>query len=348
MGYQSTRRTEDSPHSLEQNLFTKRGLGLIDFKLHNKALLLRWIWKLYSSQESLWFTLANKLFSPQRGCKSLILWIKNGSFFWKDLRSLFPMFQLSTQIHVRNGLLTSFWFDNWGGRPLFFLSKRFHQPPRARICLKAGLQQVNNLLPSPMLLNTLSILTNAPVMLSPNGFDTAHCRWSSDESFSVAAVYKCWASAGKFASPFEWIWKLKVSPSIKLFLYLMSNDRLLTKQQLQKRGVFTQPGCVLCNTGSEEDNLHLFFSSPFSDHLWSRLTTLYQTPVMTTSYSTRETLLLFFKRSTLSTFQSTLLVSALYIIWMERNNRTFRNSQRTIEDLVRWVMVEATMLLRSC
>ncbi|KAJ1686499.1 hypothetical protein LUZ63_017889 [Rhynchospora breviuscula] len=324
------------------------GLGLLDFKLHNRALLLRWIWKLYTCRQSLWFALASNLFSAKRGCNSPALWVNGGSFFWRDLRSLFPLLQLSTRVTVQSGVDTSFWFDNWGGKPLSFLVKGIVRPPKSRLCLKDGLQHAALLLPLPRLLETHSILARAPTVLSPGRKDTIRWRWSSYGRFSVATTYKCWSTARKLGLPLNWIWKLKAPPSLKLFLYLLSNDRLLTRQQLSKRGIQTQGGCAFCDTDFLEDSLHLFFGCPFSAQLRLRLHTLYNTSAVIPSYSTKEVVLFLFKSNTLNDFQLTLLTTSLYALWLERNNRTFRNFSRSVAGLVEWIIVEARSYFNFC
>ncbi|KAJ4808570.1 RNA-directed DNA polymerase (reverse transcriptase)-related family protein [Rhynchospora pubera] len=317
------------------------GLGLLDFKLHNRALLLRWVWKLYTCRQSLWFALASNLFSARRGCKSPALWVSGGSFFWRDLRSLFPLFQLSTRVTVQSGVDTSFWYDNWGGKPLSFLFKGVERPPKSGMCLKDGLQDALVLLPLPRQLETHSILAMAPTVLSPGRIDALRWRWSPDGRFSVATTYKCLSTAGKLGSPLNWIWSLKAPPSLKLFLYLLSNDRLLTRQQLSKRGIMSQGGCALCDSDLLEDSLHLFFECPFSAQLRLRLHTLYNTPAVVPSHSTKEAVLFFFKGNNLNDFQLTLLATSLYALWLERNNRTFRSSTRAVPTLLEWIMAEA-------
>ncbi|KAJ3687082.1 hypothetical protein LUZ61_016246 [Rhynchospora tenuis] len=325
------------------------GLGLLDFRLHNRALLLRWIWKLYAFHDSLWFSIASKLFCPQRGCKSPSLWLQDGSFFWRDIRSLFHLFQLSTKMQVQNGVATSFWFDNWGGQPLYFLKKRSLRPPRSRLCLKDGLLHATEILPTPHQLEVHSVLSMAPTTLSSHGTDTIQWRWTYDGKFSVASAYKCWISAGKLISAFIWIWKLKVPPTLKLFLYLLSNDRLLTKDQLGKRGLQTQPGCVLCDSAIVlENTFHLFFECPFTIHLQRTLHCLHQTPAPTPASCVSEALLQMFKSTALNNFQQTLLATHLYAVWLERNNRTFRSSTRPIQVLAQWIALEAESYCKCC
>ncbi|KAJ4821284.1 RNA-directed DNA polymerase (reverse transcriptase)-related family protein [Rhynchospora pubera] len=322
------------------------GLGILDFCLHNKALLLRWLWKLYTDQSSLWFKVANTLLEAQRGCKSPSLWITEGSFFWRDLRSLFPLFQLSTRTQVLSGTESSFWYDNWGGKPLFFLTKSGGKPARPRICLKEGLTRINELLPRPYNLDSHYVVSNAPLALHHSGSDSVQWIWSADRNFSVASTYKALCSAGKLKSPFTWIWKLRIPPSIRFFLFLLSCDRVLTRQQLSKRGLHTHVGCDFCSSTDLEDSLHLFFTCPFSISVRRRLQVLFQTLCLSSSVSTRQALLSLFLSDSLSHLQSTVLATSLFAVWLERNNRVFRSSSRNVQNLVERISAEANSFSR--
>jgi hypothetical protein len=54
--------------------------------------------------------------------------------------------------------------------------------------------------------------------------------------------------------------------SIKIFLWLMSNDALLTKDNLKKRKWQGDPSCVFCDC--EETISHLFFQCPVAKVIW--------------------------------------------------------------------------------
>lgn len=45
-------------------------------------------------------------------------WLLEGSFFWKQLHKLLPLFRQSTQWVIADGKRISFWYDAWGEEPL--------------------------------------------------------------------------------------------------------------------------------------------------------------------------------------------------------------------------------------
>jgi hypothetical protein len=60
-----------------------------------------------------------------------------------------------------------------------------------------------------------------------------------------------------------WIWKSKCMPKIKLFSWLLLNDKLNTRNMLKRRRKYLESGynCVLCREGMEETREHLFLTT---------------------------------------------------------------------------------------
>jgi hypothetical protein len=93
------------------------GLGLLNTKKMNIALLLKWVWRLYREDDAIWakivrakYTDADNLFAGSG---------QGGSPFWKSIHKIKHYFALGTKLTVRNGARTRFWLDWWiGGAPL--------------------------------------------------------------------------------------------------------------------------------------------------------------------------------------------------------------------------------------
>ncbi|KAJ3700519.1 hypothetical protein LUZ61_004224 [Rhynchospora tenuis] len=325
------------------------GLGLVDLKLQNQALLLRWIWNLYTKQESLWGCAATNLYCHTDTQASPLTWKISGSFFWRDLRSLFPLFQLSTRMTIQSGRSTSFWFDNWAGQPLCLLSA-IHQnrPINSRISFALAFQRLPQLLPRPFDNRTHLIIASGLEVALTSGNDSVYWYWSSSGKFSVSSFYNSFALAGKTCSPCCFIWNCKSPPSIKLFLYFLFHDRLLTRDQLRRRNVVTPPFCVLCSLQQVETSLHLFFHCPFVAAVWSSLQLTSLSNIASSFVSTQEGLLHAMIALQATRFQHTLLATSLWGIWLERNQRIFRNSSRPTSVLVDWISSEAGAFFRCC
>ncbi|KAJ4819020.1 RNA-directed DNA polymerase (reverse transcriptase)-related family protein [Rhynchospora pubera] len=325
------------------------GLGLKNISLQNRAFLLRWLWFLYNNHNSLWFKTTSKIYSPVRGDVSPIVWNKNGSFFWKDIRSLRHLFQISTRSSIASGINTSFWYDNWAGKPLVPILKGTAKPPRERISYKQGIAALNLRLPRPWELTTQLLLLDFPTTLHSDEYDHLIWRWNADGNFSVSSFYNTFSTAGKLSNNLTCLWSFKVPPSLKFFMFLLSNNKLLTQQQLLRRNLLPlPPHCVMCNQSLLEDSLHLFFSCPFANRAWQRLRNHVSLPPLVESFSARESLLATLQqRSTVLIFQ-TRLTTFFWAIWQERNNRIFRRNSRNIELLCNWILSESTLYFKHC
>jgi hypothetical protein len=119
------------------------GLGLINTRLMNISLMLKWIWKLYQGAEGLWADLirakylrGNDLFSPVVPTK--------GSQFWNAIQKIKWYFKLGARHSVADGRRTYFWLDWWTGRgPLRDLFPRLFQCCDSPFATVAGVRDAN-------------------------------------------------------------------------------------------------------------------------------------------------------------------------------------------------------------
>lgn len=63
------------------------------------------------------------------------------------------------------------------------------------------------------------------------------------------------------------IWKLQIPPRVHFFLWLLSNNWLLTRDNLSKRREVHDPSCLFC--AEDESISHLFFQWCISSTIWS-------------------------------------------------------------------------------
>ncbi|KAJ4813321.1 RNA-directed DNA polymerase (reverse transcriptase)-related family protein [Rhynchospora pubera] len=323
------------------------GLGIKNIKLQNQAFLLRWLWFLYKNHDSLWFRTTSKIYSPIRGEAAPLVWNKRGSFFWKDIHSLSYLFQFSTRLTILSGQAASFWYDNWAGKPLIPLLKGAHKPPRQRISYSRGSASLSSLLPMPWDQSTMLLLNDNIPRNQTDAPDDLCWRWKSDGRFSVSSFYTTISISGKIRNSLNYIWSFRIPPSLKLFLFLASGNRLLTQQQLLRRNLLAlQPSCVLCNQCLLEDGLHLFFSCPFTILVWHRLSLLVTLPPLIESFAVREAFFLTLQHCVTDKPAQTLIATFFWTIWMERNNRIFRRKARDADQLSSWILCEAGLYLK--
>lgn len=83
--------------------------------------------------------------------------------------------------------------------------------------------------------------------------------------FSVKAMYNVLTKTEE-GTDFKIIWKGKAPQKIKIFMWLVANNAILTKDNLLKRKWSGDPNCMFCE--SKESVNHLFFTCPTAKVVW--------------------------------------------------------------------------------
>ena len=68
---------------------------------------------------------------------------------------------------------------------------------------------------------------------------------------------------------FKHVWKAKISYKIKIFMWLVENNAILTKDNMLKRHWVGSPTCHFCF--ENETIEHLFFQCPVAKITWESL-----------------------------------------------------------------------------
>ena len=62
--------------------------------------------------------------------------------------------------------------------------------------------------------------------------------------------------------PVSKIWKLKVPPKVKTYMWLVIKERLQTRNIMRRKGMDVSPVCVLCSS-DDESVAHLYLQCSF-------------------------------------------------------------------------------------
>ncbi|XP_020270825.1 uncharacterized protein LOC109846014 [Asparagus officinalis] len=97
-------------------------------------------------------------------------------------------------------------------------------------------------------------------------------RWPLHSSgiFSVKSFYSVLNSGGCKSRYFNFIWKSPIPLKVKVFFWLVSNQKLNTMANLVSKGWNGDPRCPFCNLEVESQD-HLFISCSFASSIWSIL-----------------------------------------------------------------------------
>jgi hypothetical protein len=253
------------------------GLGILNTRLMNIALMLKWIWKIYQGDAGLWADLVNAKYLQGRDLFSRAVPTK-GSQFWNALQKIKWHFKLGAKHKVNNGLRTYFWLDWWTG--LGPLSARF---PRIFSCCDQPFVTVHAARtvdgsPGEWRLHFRRQFSIAEmvewdnlcreVQALPDSDLPDEVSWALEPSgtFSTKSVY-FGLTQGATVTHFKEVWRTRVPPRIKVFLWQLIRSRLPSSDQVARRRGPSNGLCSLC--GEPEDCNHIFFACHLARFMWA-------------------------------------------------------------------------------
>ena len=69
------------------------------------------------------------------------------------------------------------------------------------------------------------------------------------------------------------VWKIIVPPRVNIFLWLFANNKLMSKDNLLKRGIEKSPECMFCT--ESESIQHLFFDCVVAKLIWEQIASFF-------------------------------------------------------------------------
>jgi hypothetical protein len=319
----------------------KGGLGILNLKLQNQGLLLKYLHKFYNKTDTPWVHLIwnsyyfGKVPHTMSPC---------GSFWWREIFKLTPIYRGITKILIGDGSTALFWKDNWKDGihsemyPRAFSYAR-NEDVSIQDFLTASRLSDNFYLPlSPQALEETRNLQNdvTRIEMATNGNDKWTYAWGSDIYSSKSFYQYCFRELQPHIT-FSWLWKTKCVPKMKFFCWLILSDRLNTRNMLRRRHYILNSGynCLLCISPPEETIEHLFFHCQFSTECWSTLNLFWQQTgdrchIIEQGRS----------QWTQPMFMEIFIVAA-WSIWKERNNWVFNNKYASVQRMTQVIRDEA-------
>lgn len=93
--------------------------------------------------------------------------------------------------------------------------------------------------------------------------------WCLERSgrFSVKSLYRFWSFGGVISSRNQKLWKSRIPLKVKVFVWLLYQDRLPTAVNLKTKNWKGNVNCSLC--GVPEDTNHIFFNCVLAKFTWT-------------------------------------------------------------------------------
>lgn len=194
------------------------------------------------------------------------------SLVWADLQKVKHVYLQGRQVNCLNGENTLFWIDPWiSSEPLsisapilYCLEQQKISVADARNCdfqltfrrwltedLRSSWQKIQN---------------KSRAFILCDEKDIIKWKWGKLDNFSVRSVYEA-LTRHDTGCIFKAIWKANIPNKIKIFLWLMENNAVLTKDNMIRRKWRGDPKCYFCEMNKNVD--HLFFSCPIARVVWA-------------------------------------------------------------------------------
>jgi hypothetical protein len=234
----------------------KGGLGILDLERFTRALRLRWLWYKWKQPERAWSNLEVPCDKADR-----------------------DLFNASTTVTIGNGKKALFWTSSWihGQMAKTIAPHLYGKTRRKKITVKQGMTNrkwIDHIFPptTPEEVREFVKLWEAAsaVQLNETVEDEVRWRWTQDGEYSTKSAYLI-QFVGVFAkTKISVIWRAKAEPKCRFFAWTLLHKKILTANNLIKRGWTDDTDCRLC--GNElETPVHLCKDCPFTKEVWEIL-----------------------------------------------------------------------------
>ena len=245
----------------------KWGMGIKSFSKMNKALLSKWNWWFANDRNSLWRkVIAIKFGESPDGWHTRDLRGGYGTSLWNEIRKEWSSFFQNAVFSLGDGRRINFWKDVWCGEEA--LCSRYPSLFNFALNKEAKIADIWDRDRgvgswSPNFLRPLNdweieevasfLHTLHEVAYCPSGEDKILLKNDKEKGFSVKSMYGCFDPSPAIDFPYRLIWNPVVPPKIGVFAWEATWGKVLTFDQLKRRGMSLVNRCFMCE--EDEENI---------------------------------------------------------------------------------------------
>ncbi|KAG7578747.1 Endonuclease/exonuclease/phosphatase superfamily [Arabidopsis thaliana x Arabidopsis arenosa] len=307
------------------------GLGLRRLSSWNKVLALKLLWLLFTAAGSLWVSWVRVNLIGGRN-----FWDLNsslaGSWIWRNLCKLRPIARPFLYCEIGSGVTASFWHDNWTGHgPLLDLAG-INGPQLSGLPYNAvvrdALRGRDWWIASSRSRNPVIVMLKRCLPDALNVFECQHddsYLWKLDNhapsnKFSTANTWQALHPSPISVPWHKAVWFKDRVPKHAFICWVVTWNRLHTRDRLARWGLPIPKVCVLCNDLAESRD-HLFFQCRFSSDIWGFFTAAARLNPPSQFMNCLTWLLSASRDKNLSLIIKHIFQATIYFIWKERNLR---------------------------
>ena len=287
---------------------------------------------------------------------------------WQELstgeeQSVQAMFQASIFVELGNGQKALFWSDRWlQGKSLIDIApclyNAVNNTARKKRTVAQALQgdqwigDIAGALTVQVILEYLKVwdLTRE-IVLAEERDDRICWKWTQDGSFSTSSAYRAFFIGQHPTEGAPILRKARAPAKCKFFIWLVIHDRCWTADRCRRHGLQDDDSCALCAQLPETIN-HLLIGCSFSREVWFRVLlgvgwvsiapTIHTVSLVAWWTDVRKRI----QKDDRRGFDS-LVALVCWLLWKERNGRTFDRRARTTQEMNDVVVEELAAWLRA-
>ena len=190
----------------------------------------------------------------------------------------------------------------------------------------------------------------ANVTLDPIQSDRFVWKWSADGKYSASSTYRAFFAGATTLPGAVELWKTKAPGKVRFFFWLAMHRRLWTAERRKRHGLQDHDDYIMCGQEPETAS-HLFLQRVLARELWLKL--LYPVGLDSLLPQHDDEIVDWWLRQRMelqaearAVFDS-LLMLASWMLWKERNNRTFRDATSTVHELFRAIVTEGVLWVQA-
>ncbi|CAL1367787.1 unnamed protein product [Linum trigynum] len=251
------------------------GLGLRTAKSLNLAYMVKLAWHVLNNEKDLWVRVLQGKYFHHKDGKIMAMKTSNHSNLWRAILKAMPTMRRGMAWSIRDGMSNGFWTHPWLDQdtvledyalvPLSEEDKLSCVADWTNTNGEWNWDRLKNFLPNEVLIRIAGLETPDPEL----GEDRTIWGVEKDGRFRLRSAYELVEGSTEGRTEEHWrdLWRWDGPNRVKLFLWLVSHNRLLTNAERKKRQMAQDGSCTHC-TDEEETMEHILRRCKKTEGFW--------------------------------------------------------------------------------
>ena len=300
------------------------GLGIPNLKEVNLCLLGSWLKRYISDDGKIWKTIIDHKYrtnSPNIfACNS-----QHASRFWKGVMEVVKAIKFGYRWIVGDGKKIRFWEDTWfGTSPLATQFWEIYTLCNEQNTTISDAWDGTNLkftfrrnFSDNMMRHWHDLLEIACSISLSSEMDSLVRQLENKGVYSTSSLYHVINFRGVSPVYIPALWKLAVPPRVHIFLWLVSHNKIMTRDNLRKRQILKPEECSFCL--EKESVNHLLFECIVAKNIWAVISDFFAVTIG----DSFESVARFWVSNTKNAALNSICAAVMWSIWKFRNDLTF-------------------------